>query len=63
MTHVKMNSFVFIAILRTIVQINELCWIELVGLNSNTCNHFTVWKQIINIKQNYYSLIEMLKTI
>ena len=29
---------------------NELCWIEELVLNSNTCNHFTVCKQMINIR-------------
>ena len=33
-------------------QINEECSVELV-LNSNTWNHFTVCKQIINIELNY----------
>ena len=30
---------------------------------SNTCNHFTVCKQMINIEWNYLGLIEILETI
>ena len=26
---------------------NKYCWIELLVLDSNTCNHFTVYKQMI----------------
>ena len=32
------------------VQMNEQCSIEKLVLNRNTCNHFTVCKQIIDIK-------------
>ena len=32
------------------VQMNEYCWIELLILNSNTCYHFTVCKQMIDIE-------------
>ena len=31
------------------VKMNTYCWIEIV-LNSNTCNHFPVCKQMINIE-------------
>ena len=32
------------------VQMNEYCSKELLVLNSNTWNHFSVWKQMIDIK-------------
>ena len=35
------------------MQINEECRIELYVLNSNNYNHFSVHKQMINIKRNY----------
>ena len=36
---------------------------ELLVLDSNTWNHFTVCKQMINIKLNHKYLIAMLETI
>ena len=31
---------------------------EWLVLNSNVCHHFTVYKQMINIKESYYQYVE-----
>ena len=42
---------------------NELWWIEILVLNSNTCNHLTIWEQMINSKYNYSCWKEMFENI
>ena len=32
-------------------------------LNKNTCKHFTIYKQIINIENNYLCLIAIVKCV
>ena len=44
------------------MQINKYCWIELFVLEKNTWNHLVAYRQMINVKLNYY-YIAILKTI